>query len=127
MKTKTPSRFQLRPKADCRSYRNNRRDIGGGIMNFKETAGNMELLNEISDKLGALVIALECARVADGNLMEFFNVDAEENKSYILTRHKTADIENAIVFDYIINALDKAKELDKMVQQVCEKVAGGNA
>lgn len=96
-------------------------------MKFKETAGNMELLNEISDKLGALVIALECARVADGNLMEFFDVDAEENKNYILTQHKTADIENAIVFDYIINALDKAKELDKMVRQVCEKVAGGNA
>lgn len=96
-------------------------------MNFKETAGNTELLNEISDKLGALVIALECARVADGNLMEFFDMDAEENKNYILAQHKTADIENAIVFDYIISALDKAKELNKRVRRVCERVAGGNA
>ena len=83
-------------------------------MNFKETAGNIELLNEISDKLGALVIELECARVSNAPLLKYFELDPEGKGAAagIQFGYTSAGFNNRVVNDYIFSALDKAKELN---------------
>ncbi len=93
-------------------------------MSFKETADSLELLNEISDELGALVTALECARVSNAPLLTYFELDPEEKDTAapIQFSYTNARFNNMVVNDYIFSALDKAKELGKKVNQICNEV-----
>lgn len=93
-------------------------------MSFKETADSLELPNEISDKLGALVTALECAKVSNAPLLTYFELDPEEKGTAAIIQfgYTGAKFNNTVVNDYIFSALDKAKELDKRVNQICNEV-----
>lgn len=93
-------------------------------MSFKETADSLELLNEISNKLGALVTALECARVSNAPLLTYFELDPKKKSTAakIQFGYTSAGFNNIVVNDYIFSALDKAKELDKRVNQICNEV-----
>ena len=62
--------------------------------------------------------------VSNTPLLTYFELDPEKKSSAakIQFAYTNARFNNIVVNDYIFSALDKAKELDKMVNQICDEV-----